>query len=149
MNKVEKQQNDLNTATIRKWNEIEMNILFTVIVKICEKSTNNMVLTFEEIKDLASLKKNLTKKEFSAELVNISKKLINLNYIENNEDEMVIKLFVLFQSFIIDKNKETLTVSVHPHFVHIFDKTDIEFTRIELQEFVDISSTYAKTVIGY
>lgn len=39
-----------------------------------------------------------------------------------------------------------MTVSVHPNFAHIFNKIGIEFTQIELQEFVDISSTYAKTV---
>lgn len=145
MNEVVKYQNDLNTATMRTWSEIEMNILFAIVAKIREKSTNNTTLTFEQIKDLANFKKNLTKKEFVAELVNVSKKLATLNYLESSEDEMVISLFVLFQTFTIDRNKETLTVSVHPQFEYVFNKIGMEFTQFELKEFIDVSSTYAKT----
>lgn len=99
MNRVEKQQKDLNTVVMRKWNEVEMNILFTIIFKICEESINIRVLTFEEIKELASLKKNLTKKEFIGELVNISSKLATLNYVENSKDEMVNSLFFSISKF--------------------------------------------------
>lgn len=67
-----------------------------------------------------------------------------MNYLESSEDEMVISLFVLFQTFTIDRNKETLTVSVHLQFEYVFNKIGIEFTQFELKVFINVSSTYAK-----
>lgn len=144
-NEVVKYQNDLNTASIRSWTEKEMDVFFSVVAKIREKSAYNTTFSFEELRDITPFKKNITKKEFVDELVSVSKKLSTLNYLESSEEGMIVKLFVLFQTFDINGIKETLTVGVHPQFEYVFNKIGMEFTQFELQEFIDVSSTYAKT----
>lgn len=144
-NEVVKYQNDLNTATMRTWTEIEMNILFSVVAKIRETGTFSTVFSFDQLKEISNFKKNITRKEFVDELVSVSKKLSSLNYLERSEDGWDATLFVLFQTFKIRGNEETLTVSVHPQFEYVFNKIGMEFTQFELQEFVEVSSTYAKT----
>ena len=144
-NEVVKYQNDLNTATMRTWTETEMNILFSIVAKIRDTSTFNTTFTFEQIKELSNFKKNYTRKEFVDELVSVSKKLGSLNYLERSEDGLDAKLFILFQTFDIKGNEETLTVSVHPQFEYVFNKIGMEFTQFELEEFVGVGSTYAKT----
>jgi len=144
-NEVVKYQNDLNTATMRTWTETEMNILFSIVAKIRDTSTYTTTFTFDQIKELSKFKKNLTRKEFVTELISVSKKLGSLNYLERSEDGMNATLFVLFQTFKIKGNEETLDVMVHPQFEYVFNKIGMEFTQFELDEFVHIQSTYAKS----
>ena len=144
-NEVVKYQNDLNTATMRTWTETEMNILFSIVSKIRDTSTYETTFSFEQIKELSKFKKNLTRKEFVSELISVSKKLGTLNYLERSEDGMNANLFVLFQTFKINGYNETLNVMVHPQFEYVFNKIGIEFTQFELDEFIKIQSTYAKT----
>ena len=144
-NEVVKYQNDLNTATMRTWTETEMNILFSVVAKIRETGTFSTIFSFDELKEISKFKKNITRREFVDELVSVSKKLSSLNYLERSEDGWDATLFILFQTFKIRGNEETLTVSVHPQFEYVFNKIGIEFTQFELEEFINVSSTYAKT----
>jgi len=144
-NEVVKYQNDLNTATMRTWTETEMNILFSIVSKIRDTSTYETTFTFEQIKELSKFKKNLTRKEFVTELVSVSKKLGSLNYLERSEDGLDAKLFILFQTFDIKGSQDTLKVCVHPQFEYVFNKIGMEFTQFELDEFIHIQSTYAKT----
>jgi len=144
-NEVVKYQNDLNTATMRTWTEKEMNILFSVVAKIRDTSSYETMFTFDQLKSLAQFKKNLTKKEFVEDLISVSKKLGTLNYLERTDDGMSANLFVLFQTFKIDGHNETLKVMVHPQFEYVFNKIGMEFTQFELDEFIRIQSTYAKS----
>lgn len=144
-NEVVKYQNDLNTATMRTWTETEMNILFSIVAKIRDTSTYETTFTFEQIKELSKFKRNLTRKEFVTELVSVSKKLGSLNYLERSEDGLDAKLFILFQTFDIKGSQDTLKVCVHPQFEYVFNKIGMEFTQFELDEFIHIQSTYAKT----
>lgn len=145
MNEIVKYQNDLNTATMRTWTEAEMNVLFSIVAKIREKSTYSVEFSFDQIKELANKKKNVTKKEFVEDLISVSKKLGSLNYLERSENGMNAKLFILFQTFDIDGDNEMLSVEVHPKFEYVFNRIGMEFTSFELAEFVSIQSTYAKT----
>lgn len=144
-NEVVKYQNDLNTATMRTWTETEMNILFSIVAKIRDTSTYETTFTFEQIKELSKFKKNLTRKEFVTELVSVSKKLGSLNYLERSEDGLDAKLFILFQTFDIKGSQDILKVCVHPQFEYVFNKIGMEFTQFELDEFIHIQSTYAKS----
>lgn len=144
-NEVVKYQNDLNTATMRNWTEKEMNILFSIVAKIRDTSTYETMFTFSQLKQLSKFKKNLTRKEFVDDLISVSKKLGSLNYLERSSNGMNAKLFILFQTFDINGDNETLKVCVHPQFEYVFNKIGMEFTQFELDEFIRIQSTYAKS----
>lgn len=143
-NELVKYQNDLNTVTMRNWTEAELNIFFSIVAKIRDKSTTEVVFTFDQLKELSKFKKNVTKKEFTDYIFQISAKLGTLNYIERIG--LKGKVIILFQEFAIDGDNEKLTVEVNSKFEYIFNKIGIEFTEFELEEFVGISSTYTKTL---
>jgi len=142
-NEVVKYQNDFNTAVMRTWTEKEMNILFSVVSKIREVSSNKTIFSFHELKKLTGDASKQTKQNFINDLISVSKKLASLNFYEETESKFSI--YILFQTFELDKSNETLEVIVHPKFEYVFNKIGMEFTQFELKEFVNINSTYAKT----
>ncbi|MFI3731140.1 replication initiation protein [Vagococcus fluvialis] len=142
-NEIVKYQNDFNTAIMRTWTEKEMNILFSVVAKIRESNLNSTVFSFQDLKKLTGDASKQTKKEFIDDLIGVSKKLASLNFYEETDSKF--SLYILFQTFELDKINETLEVMVHPKFEYVFNKIGMEFTQFELKEFVNINSTYAKT----
>jgi plasmid replication initiation protein len=143
MNEVVKYHNDFNTATLRKWSEREMNVLFAVIARVKEKSSATIVLDFGELRKLSNFG-NVSTIEFVDELFEISKKLGTLNYTER-VSRLKGKVIILFSEFDIDGETGTLTVQVNEDFEKLFNRLGV-FTTFELAEFVRIQSTYAKTV---
>jgi len=142
-NEIVKYQNDFNTTIMRTWTEKEMNILFSVVAKIRESNLNSTVFSFHDLKKLTGDASKQTKKEFIDDLIGVSKKLASLNFYEETDSKFSI--YILFQTFELDKINETLEVMVHPKFEYVFNKIGMEFTQFELKEFVNINSTYAKT----
>ena len=128
---------------MRKWTEREMNILFAVIAKVRDKSTTSICLEMSEIKNLIQSKKNITKNEFIQDIKSIAFKLSDLKFIEDNENEFIV--YNVYNTFKFNKEMEILEVQVHERFEYIFNKIGMEFTQFELEEFIKINSTYAKT----
>ena len=137
-------QNDLNAITMRKWTVKEMDILFAVIAKIRERSTNEITFSFGQLKELTQFKKNITKQEFIDELDKITDKILDLK-VKINSPGRTSK-YNLFQTFDTFENEEQLVVAVHPKFEYIFNRIGMEFTQFELQEFIGVSSTYSKSL---
>ena len=147
MNEMVKYHNDLNTASLRTWTETEMNILFSVIAKVKDKSTTELIFTFDELKKLSrygATSKNVSKLEFVDLLFKILDKLGDLKYRERSANGLSGEVIILFRRFKINED-ETLHVKVDEDFERIFNNLGIHFTTFELLEFVNISSTYAKT----
>mgnify|MGYP003404356788 CR=1 FL=1 len=148
MNEVVKYHNDLNTKPLQAWTEVEMNILFAVVAKIRNKSTTQVVFTFDELKRLSNYSTNSKKSnaEFVDRLFDVSEKLSALSYTERSANGLKGKIIPMFKEFDIDgEETKTLVVQVSPHFERLFNKFGIHFTSFELLEFVTISSAYAKT----
>ena len=108
-----------------------------------ELSLNKSIFSFHDLKKLTGDASKQTKGEFINDLIGVSKKLASLNFFEETDSKY--KLYVLFQTFDLDKNNERLEVTVHPKFEYVFNKIGMEFTQFELKEFIKINSTYAKT----
>lgn len=62
-----------------------------------------------------------------------------------SDDGNIIKRYLLFSGYEIDRSKEELKISINPELMDIINNlVSKKYTLFEHQEFVDIKSTYAK-----
>ena len=102
-----------------------------------------MAFTFEELKRLAGLQRNMTNDEFAKQIANVNRHLLALNFEFQNEEHDIIQ-FALFAGFVTSPTKRTLTVSVNSRFSFLLNDLTSQFTRFELAEFTALRSSYAK-----
>ncbi len=143
MNEISNQHNDLIDLPLRKFNASEVDILLVLCYKCQEQGSNEVVLTFEQIKKLSHFKGKY-KKELIEAIDNTNKKLIQLNFRIGTETKFT--RFVLFPTFEIDGDAETLTVQVHEKFAYLLNNLTENYTSLELQESASLRSAYAKAI---
>jgi len=140
-NEIVKYNNRMNTVPLKKFNSIEMDLFYSLCSQIKNKGSENITLTFEQLKSLSHYKPTANSR-FIEDLRKTNKKLMSLQF--TFEDENLIEDFVLFTTFSINKNKEELTISVNKRFDFIFNQLTGSFTRFELEELTSLESKYSK-----
>lgn len=133
----------MNMIPMRNFNAVEMDLFFSICSKMRDKKTRTITFTFEELKELSNYKPTATSR-FADDIENVYRKMINLNYYhrENKKREM----FVLFTGFSIDEKEMTAEIRTNPDFEYILNRLTHEFTKFELEEFVSLRSSYAKSM---
>ena len=143
LNEIVKYKNDFNNQELRKFTAEELNLLMTILHKVRDNGTKILNFSFNELKRLIRLEKNMTIKEFSKTIMNVNKKLLALNYTFQSE-ELIIQ-FALFQEFVINTKTQNLTIAVSERFKFLLNEFEPgNWTRFELEEFVRLKSSYTK-----
>lgn len=141
-NEIVKYNNDFNNQALRNFSSEELNLLVTFFHKLKEKGTDVLEYSFYELKKLIMLEKNMTVKEFTNTIMNVNKKLLSLNYTyrENN----IIVQMAIFKTFKINLDEQILMISLNEDFRFLLNDFNKEWTRFELEEFVNLKSSYVK-----
>lgn len=140
---ITKYHNDFNRVGLRGFTAEELNLLMTILHKLKNNDTKTLNFEFFELKDLIKLDKNMTVKEFAKAIMNVNKKLLALNFTITTED--LIIQFALFQEFVIDLKTQNLRIAVSERFKFLLNDFEPgQWTRFELEEFVDLKSSYTK-----
>lgn len=146
-NSVVKYHNDLNTMPMRNWTSEEMDLFFAILAQMKNKGTQEVVFDKYQLQKLvnSTYDKN---KQFAAVIEHFMKNVSTIHYLERTSNSL--KLMLLFQYFEAkwsdDLSDMTLTVQVSTKFDYILNRLNAEFTKYELDEFLAIRSTYAKTM---
>ena len=135
--------NDFNNVNLTGLKEKELDLLISLCYKLRDEGIEEVKLSFEELKKLSQYEDRHIER-FVKDLDSVYKKLIELNF--RYEDENKIIRFVLFKSYEIDKNNKTVTIAVNEKFKYILNELTGNFTRFELNQFVSLSSQYAKHI---
>lgn len=135
--------NDFNNVNLTGLKEKELDLLISLCYKLRDEGVEEVKLSFEELKKLSQYEDRHIER-FVKDLDSVYKKLIELNF--RYEDENKIIRFVLFKSYEIDKNDKTVTIAVNEKFKYILNELTGNFTRFELNQFVSLSSQYAKHI---
>lgn len=143
MNEIVKYNNYLNALKLKSFTTTDLNFLMTICAKMRDKDTEKVSFEFAEIKEIANYKITSTER-FVEELKRMNKKLMEVTC--ELEFDRKILMFVLFPTFEIDLNKNILTVAVNERFKFILNALVRDFTRFELQEFVNLDSKYSKNL---
>lgn len=138
-----KYQNRLNLVPLKHFNAKEMDLFFALCSRMKDKGIKPIEFTFEELRELSSYKMTATS-AFVGDLEQMYNNMLKLSY--RTEDENVIRHFVLFPGFEIDKKKKVVSVSVNPTLSDVLNGLTSEFSKFELSAFTSIRSTYAKTL---
>ena len=112
--------------------------------RLKDKGTNEVTFSFTELRTLTNYKKSNSIKQFVEDLKRMNEKFMKITCSLKTETEII--MFVLFPTFVINLNEQTLTVSVNERFRFILNELIKNFTRFDLQEFVTLESKYSKSL---
>ena len=110
-----KYSNQFNNQALRKFTALDLDLLMAIASRVRDKGTDEVAFTFEELKRLAGLQRNMTNDEFAKQIANVNRRLLALNFEFQNEEHDIIQ-FALFAGFVTSPTKRTLTVSVNSRF---------------------------------
>jgi len=140
-----KYQNELNLIPFKNFNAKEMNLFFALCASLKDKGTDNIVFSFEELRELSDYKMTATK-AFVKDLDSLYTKMLQLTYREKLDEFGSFRKFVLFNNFEVNVPNKTVEVSVNSKLENVLNGLTTEFSRFELSAFTNIRSTYAKTL---
>lgn len=139
-------KNDMNLVPMRNFNSVEMDLFFSICSQMREKGTNIIEFKFDDLKILSDYKPT-AKQRFADDIESVYRKLLSLQFHKKDEHKRVG--FVLFTSYDIDLDKETVKIKTNSDFEYILNKLSKEFTRFELEEFTNLRSSYSKTTYRF
>lgn len=136
--------NDMNTLRFKDFTQTDYDMLLCVCYQMNGLGTKEIEINYETIMDLMQWNKTNGIKEFQEEVYRVSDKLASTKGVFKNEKRF--KIFNLFQSFDGDIERRTLKVQVSKDFMYILNDLQKDFTKIELKEYIQLDSKYAKTM---
>lgn len=142
VNEIVKFSNQFNNQALRRFTAMDLDFLMSICAKVRDRGSEEVVFTFDELRKLAKVKKNVTNEEMVKQIVNVNRRLLALSF-EFTDKRSIIQ-FALFSSFETNPDDATLTVSINPKFGFLLNELTANFTRFELAEFTELRSSYAK-----
>ncbi len=135
--------NHMNKMNLGILKDKELDLFMSICLKLRDEGTKKIELEFSELKELSNYEiKNYQR--FLNDLRGVNKKLLMLNC--EYETETEISGFVLFTDYTIHKTERKLTVQVNEKFKYILNELTENFTKFELNQFVELNSQYSKTI---
>lgn len=135
--------NNLNKTNLAILKEKELDLFMAICLKLREEGTKKIELDLSELKDLSKYE-GKDNQRFISDIKNVNKKLLKL-YCEY-ETENEIGVFVLFTDYTIYKKEKKLVIQVNEKFKYILNELTENFTKFELNQFVELNSQYSKTI---
>lgn len=144
MNEVVKYHSNVNNVALRQFNKNELDILFAIMSRMREKGEDIVEFNFDYIKSLIKWEDTKSDSFYFVKLLKSTyKKLINTSITIGNERKWTE--FVLFTKYTVDLDNKTVNVGVNTEFKWVLNElTNGLFTRFDLEEFVDLKSSYSK-----
>lgn len=143
MNEIVKYDNYINYLKFTKFTATDFNFFMLLCSKMSDKDIKEITIPFDELR----LKTGYTRtsiQQFVSDLKRMNDKLMKITC--NLETEKRILMFVLFTTFDINIENQTLTVCVNEKFKFILNEIVRNFTRFELKDFICLQSKYSKTL---
>ncbi len=122
----------------------ELDIFMAICAKVKNKDTQQVVLAIPELRNLV---KDTTgsNRTFAEYLYTLNKKLIKMSGEYKTGDGCIV-VFNIFSTFIIDTRADILRVSVNPDYTFLLNNLTRDFTKFELEEFVNLRSKFSKNL---
>ena len=141
-NEIVRYSNQFNAQALRRFTALDLDLLMAIAARGRDKEIDEVTFTFEELRRLAHVKKNLTDKELAARIVEVNDRLLACRF--RFQDDSRTVQFTLFSGFETDWKTRKLLVAVNPRFSFLLNDLTSQFTRFELAEFTALKSSYAK-----
>lgn len=139
-----KYHNDLNRLSFDGCSAADKDIFMAICTQVRDQGTNEVVLSFSEIKDLAGITWNCGIGEFYGILCRFRSRMMAMNCTTLLEFTEVD--FHIFDTLRCDADECTLTVRVSEPGRYLLNDLAEQFTAFELKEYTSIASKHAKTL---
>jgi len=145
-NEIVKYDSELNTIPLRKFSPVEMNLFFSIVSRMRNKSDDVINFPFDELKDLSDYKMT-AKKSFINDLENTYDKLMELKFSNRSASGLSVEKFRMFTRFKIngDLDKPYVEIQVHDMALPLLNNLE-QWVRYSLTEFRELNSGYSKTM---
>lgn len=143
MKEIVKYHNDMNAVNFHGFNAVELDLLLSICAKIRDEGTKTIVYSFEDLRELSRYTATATN-SFVKDLRSTYRKLIHLTFCIGTDREFTE--FVLFTKYRVSAENQEVTISVNEEFSYVLNELTANFTRFELNEFVNLQSKYAKNL---
>lgn len=140
MNEIVKYNNNFNNIGLRNFNANELDILMAICSRMREKGDAEISFHFDKLKKLIKYSDNTS--SFVKDLENTYDKLISIKLKIGNERKFV--KFVLFTRYSVNSDNQTIDISINKDFAWVLNELNVTFTSFELQEFIELKSSYTK-----
>ncbi|MCI9079851.1 MAG: replication initiation protein [Lachnospiraceae bacterium] len=143
MNEIVKYDNYMNGLKFTGFTTTDFNFLMLLCSKMRDKDVAEMTISFEELRKKTGYTRTSIQK-FRTDLERMNEKLMSVTCKLKTETRTL--MFVLFPTFDIDVESQTLTVCVNEKFKFILNELLKNFTRFNLEEFINLDSKYSKSL---
>ena len=143
MNEIVKYDNYMNNLKFTGFTTTDFNFLMLLCSKVRDKDTGEIVISFEELRLKAGYTQHSVK-QFVSDLERMNEKLMKVTCKLKTETRII--MFVLFPTFDINLENQTLTVCVNEKFKFILNELIKNFTRFDLNEFIKLDSKHSKSL---
>ncbi|MGL5088987.1 MAG: replication initiation protein, partial [Cetobacterium sp.] len=141
--KIIKYHNDINKMKIGGFSKAETDIFFSLLLKAKDNQDKIIIMDFLELKQLSNGDKNNDR--FIKNILGLSSKLKTLNQTMEVEPGVFLT-FSLFGSIRTDTNKKIIKVPIGEEFSYLVKGLLGNFTLLDLEELVKLTSNYSKTL---
>jgi plasmid replication initiation protein len=143
MNEAVKYHNDLNLVKFNNFNPIELDIFFAVCQQMRLKNLSEITLSFEKLRELTNYT-STSRERFITDINSTYRKLLETTMPIITKSKII--RFVLFTKYEIDLINDKVTIKTNKEFEYILNIINGNFTRFELEEFVNIRRANSKTI---
>jgi len=145
-NEIVKYDSELNTIPLRKFSPVEMNLFFSIVSRMRNKSDDVINFPFDELKELSDYKMT-AKKSFINDLENTYDKLMELKFSNRSASGLSVEKFRMFTRFKIngDIDEPYVEIQVHDMALPLLNNLE-QWVRYSLTEFRELNSGYSKTM---
>ena len=140
-NEIVKYHNDMNKVALNGFNKLELDLYAAIVSRMRNEGLGLISFEFDYLKELIKWK-DTDNTKFVKTLRSMYRKLLNCTFAIENKN-MIIE-FVLFTRYRIDLDNKKIDIKVNKEFEWILNNLKLSFTRFELEEYVEIKSTYVK-----
>lgn len=141
-NEIVKYSNEFNRLALRKFDSVHLDVLMSIAAKVRDHGTDEVTLTYSELRTLMRAKRNMTTDDLTRAIVEANARLLSLTGMVMDGRRII--QFTLFTSFDTDPESQVLKIRVNRSYIYLFNDLTAGFTRFELKEFADLRSRYAK-----
>ena len=140
-NEIVKYHNDMNKVSLNGFNKLELDLYAAIVSRMRNEELELISFEFDYLKEIIKWK-DTDNTKFVKTLRSMYRKLLNCTFAIENK-KMIIE-FVLFTRYRIDLENKKIDIIVNGEFAWILNNLKLSFTRFELEEYVEIKSTYVK-----
>lgn len=145
-NEIVKYDTELNTIPLRKFTPVEMNLFFSIVSRMRDKSDDVVIFSFDELKELSDYKMTATK-SFVRDLESTYDKLMELKFSNRSASGLSVEKFRMFTRFKIngDIPEPFVEIQVYDMALPLLNNLE-QWVRYSLIEFRNLQSSYSKTM---